>query len=196
MVSRGAFRSGLYPADDLGRHTVTLRGGDHFLRMLWRRVDLHPVAHVVHLVHLAPTRSTVLLNQMKQRGRVEEVVLDDVQVWVGEVQHLGLSSSTAVNESMEWIPPFLEQVDHHRRIGPGGGQHELAGVHRNTVHSIRHVKGPGVHQVFRETGISTRYFRAIPGRTCHVGRWSSHCCPFRHSTGLRSSPAHRWPSPR
>ena len=62
----------------------------------------------------------MLLNQTKQRWCREEVVLDNMQVFGCKVKDLGLAASAAVNQTMQWLSAFLEEVDHHWSISSRG----------------------------------------------------------------------------
>ncbi len=77
------------------------------------------MAHVEYLVHFAEITARSLLDQLKDHRRFKEVILDDAEI-SGQVFHaFGLTTTTAVDQSMDSLEMLPDQCFQQRRISSG-----------------------------------------------------------------------------
>ena len=122
--------------------------------MLGRYVYLHAVAHVEHLVHLAPGCATFLLNEVKEGRNGEKVVLYNMLV-VDKVHYLGLGTAGAVNHSVDGRTHLGKKFLYDRGVGAGGGEYETTGVNGGTFHRIGEVLGAGVDKILGDGSVKS-----------------------------------------
>jgi len=113
-------------ADNLGVDIEAAADIDDLLCHLGTDVDFHAVAHVEHLVHLAPVGAAALVDNLEERWYREHVVLDDAAVLAHKVEHLGLCAACAVHHAVYLGAQLVEQPLDDRGVGARGRKDELA----------------------------------------------------------------------
>src|SRR5690606_19829402 len=107
----GCFRRMLNTTNYLRLHAQATGYVDDIAGNLLFDIQLHPVSHVEHFVHLTPIGSTLLVYDSKQWWYIEEVVFNYVNL-VDEVQHFRLCPTTAVNDAVNLLPVFSKHLNH------------------------------------------------------------------------------------
>ncbi len=91
--------SGFCAADDFCVNVKIPGDTNRFLCSIMGNVDLHAMAHIEYLVHFFPIRSRCLLDGGEQRGRLEQVIFDEMHL-LAEPQAFCLRASRAMNNSL------------------------------------------------------------------------------------------------
>lgn len=120
--------------------------GNHFFRMLRRKIYFQTVSHIEYLVHFAPVRIALLLDGPEQRRNGEKVVFDNAAVISDKVQHFGLRTAGAVYHTVNFGTERIEQFLNHRRICTGGREHQLSGIQRTAFHAVCQFQLSAVYQ--------------------------------------------------
>ena len=119
-----------YMADNLSVYIETLTEGDNLLCHFRTYVNFHAMTHVEHLVHLLPVCATLLLNGLEEWGYGEHVVFDNAAVIAYKMEHLCLSTTRAMNHTVNLLAHFVQKLLDNRSVSTGGGEHQLACVDR------------------------------------------------------------------
>ena len=110
------------------------------------------MAHVEDLVHLCPRCTALLLDQVKERGDGEHIVLDDVLPF-DEVKHLSLSSSRAVHHPVDLGAKLVEDRLDDRGIGTCRGEDEPSCIEGGACDGLGECLRATIDEVVRCSGI-------------------------------------------
>ena len=86
------------------------------------------MAHVEHLIHLAPVGAGTLVDGSEEWGYGEHVVLHHAAVVGYEMEHLRLGTSRAMHHAVNLGAKLVEQALDDGSIGAGRRENELAHI--------------------------------------------------------------------
>src|SRR5690349_12563582 len=92
------FVAGLYPAHNTGFNTKWPCSGHYFFRSNFIGEYFHTMPHIEYLVHFAAVGAGSLLDQLKNDGRVKQVVFYDAEIAGQVFQTFGLSAPAAMDK--------------------------------------------------------------------------------------------------
>ena len=121
-------RAFLDVANDLCIDVERTADGDDLLGHFGAYVDFHAMAHVEHLIHLAPVGAGTIVDGSEEWGYGEHVVLHHAAVVGYEMEHLRLSASRAMHHTVNLGAKLVEQALDDGSIGAGRRENELAHI--------------------------------------------------------------------
>ena len=115
-------------ANDLCIDVERTADGDDLFGHFGAYVDFHAMAHVEHLIHLAPVGAGTLVDGSEEWGYGEHVVLHHAAVVGYEMEHLRLGTSRAMHHAVNLGAKLVEQALDDGSIGAGRRENELAHI--------------------------------------------------------------------
>src|SRR5690606_18276952 len=118
---------------------------DEFIGARLWKVNFHAVAHVEHLVHFLPIRSTLFLDDFEQWQHIEKVVLDNVESF-NKVEYFRLSAAAAMNHTVYVAAHLLQYLDDNRSVRARRREHKFPDVDLQPWNAVCNAIATRVHK--------------------------------------------------